>query len=407
LDWSIRCFEGLDIESKILIASDDLLEKDSSLENRFKVVIQNEKLGTGHAVMIARDFIDKKSDIVIINYGDTPFVKNETIRNMIARLEGCDCVFLGFRTGEISNKYGRFIVENDALIDIIEFKDACEDVRNIDLCNSGIVAIKTSALLENIDKIDNKNAACEYYLTDLVKILKKSNKITKFTQCDESEVMGVNSRADLAVAENEFQNSKRIEFMNNGVTMIDPKTVFFSHDTEIACDVEIEPFVFFGSGVSVGSGSKILANSYLENVKIRENCSIGPFARLRGGSIIENSVSIGNFVEVKGSKLGSKTKAKHLAYIGDVDAGSEVNFGAGSIVVNYDGFKKHRSVIGDGAFIGSNSSVISPLTIGQNSIIAAGSVVARGVDDDDLAISRSEQKNISNGARRYRGKKSN
>ncbi len=406
LNWSVRCFDGLNVEKKILVASEDLIVKDSSLNDRFSIVIQNEKLGTGHAVKICRDLIDEKSDIVIINYGDTPFVKSETIQNMISKLQSCDCVFLGFKTSDISNKYGRFIINQDQLIDIVEFKDASDSIREIDLCNSGIVAIKTSILLDNIDKIDNKNAACEYYLTDLVKILKNSNKIISFVKCDESEVMGVNSRSDLAMAESAFQDSQRDRFMNEGVTMRDPKTVFFSHDTVISNDVEIEPFVFFGQGVSIKSGSKILANSYLGNVVIGENCSIGPFARLRGNSKIEDSVVIGNFVEVKGSKIGKKSKAKHLAYIGDVDIGVGVNFGAGSVVANYDGFKKYRSVIGDWVIVGVNSSIISPLTIGSKSIIAAGSVITKNIDENELAISRTDQRNSVGGAERFRNKKS-
>jgi bifunctional UDP-N-acetylglucosamine pyrophosphorylase / glucosamine-1-phosphate N-acetyltransferase len=406
LDWSLRCFEELSIEKKILVASEDLIVKDSSLNDRFSIVIQNEKLGTGHAVKICRDLIDEKSDIVIINYGDTPFVKSETIQNMISKLQSCDCVFLGFKTSDISNKYGRFIINQDQLIDIVEFKDASDSIREIDLCNSGIVAIKTSVLLDNIDKIDNKNAACEYYLTDLVKILKNSNKIISFVKCDESEVMGVNSRSDLAMAESAFQDSQRDRFMNEGVTMRDPKTVFFSHDTVIQSDVEIEPFVVFGAGVSIESGSRILANSYLENVVIGENCSIGPFARLRGNSNIGDFVVIGNFVEVKGSKIGKKSKAKHLAYIGDSEIGCNVNFGAGSVIANCDGFKKHTSVIGDGVSVGSNSVIISPLKIGARSIIAAGSVVTKNIDENELAISRTDQRNSVGGAERFRNKKS-
>lgn len=406
LNWSVRCFDGLNVEKKILVASEDLIAKDSSLNDRFSIVIQNEKLGTGHAVKICRDLIDEKSDIVIINYGDTPFVKSETIQNMISKLQSCDCVFLGFKTSDISNKYGRFIINQDQLIDIVEFKDASDSIREIDLCNSGIVAIKTSVLLDNIDKIDNKNAACEYYLTDLVKILKNSNKIISFVKCDESEVMGVNSRSDLAMAESAFQDSQRDRFMNEGVTMRDPKTVFFSHDTVISNDVEIEPFVFFGQGVSIKSGSKIFANSYLENVLIGKNCSIGPFARLRSNSNIEDSAVIANFVEVKGSKIGAKSKVKHLAYIGDVDIGVGVNFGAGSVVANYDGFKKYRSVIGDGVIVGVNSSIISPLIIGSKSIIAAGSVITKNIDENELAISRTDQRNSVGGAERFRNKKS-
>ena len=406
LNWSVRCFDGLNVEKKILVASEDLIAKDSSLNDRFSIVIQNEKLGTGHAVKICRDLIDEKSDIVIINYGDTPFVKSETIQNMISKLQSCDCVFLGFKTSDISNKYGRFIINQDQLIDIVEFKDASDSIREIDLCNSGIVAIKTSVLLDNIDKIDNKNAACEYYLTDLVKILKNSNKIISFVKCDESEVMGVNSRSDLAMAESAFQDSQRDRFMNEGVTMRDPKTVFFSHDTVISNDVEIAPFVFFGQGVSIKSGSKIFANSYLENVLIGKNCSIGPFARLRSNSNIEDSAVIGNFVEVKGSKIGAKSKVKHLAYIGDVDIGVGVNFGAGSVVANYDGFKKYRSVIGDGVIVGVNSSIISPLIIGSKSIIAAGSVITKNIDENELAISRTDQRNSVGGAERFRNKKS-
>jgi bifunctional UDP-N-acetylglucosamine pyrophosphorylase/glucosamine-1-phosphate N-acetyltransferase len=404
LNWSVRCFDGLNVEKKILVASEDLIAKDSSLNDRFSIVIQNEKLGTGHAVKICRDLIDEKSDIVIINYGDTPFVKSETIQNMISKLQSCDCVFLGFKTSDISNKYGRFIINQDQLIDIVEFKDASDSIREIDLCNSGIVAIKTSVLLDNIDKIDNKNAACEYYLTDLVKILKNSNKIISFVKCDDSEVLGVNSRSDLAMSESAFQDSQRDRFMNEGVTMRDPKTVFFSHDTVISNDVEIEPFVFFGQGVSIKSGSKIFANSYLENVLIGKNCSIGPFARLRSNSNIEDSAVIGNFVEVKGSTISKNAKAKHLSYIGDATVGEGANIGAGTITCNYNGFEKFKTHIGKNVMIGANSTLVAPVMISDGAYIAAGSVITEDVGPNNLAISRTQQQEKNAWALSFRAK---
>lgn len=401
---SIKCFLGLHISKKILVASDELINFNKNLLCDFDVSIQKNKLGTGHAVLSCIEKIQKNS-IVIINYADTPFVKKETIEKMIQKISTCDCVFLGFKTGNILNKYGRLILKDEELVEIIEYKDAGEDIKNIDLCNSGIIAIKSDVLIENISKIDNKNASNEYYLTDIVKIIKSNGMKSKIVICDENEVMGVNSRVDLSIAERYFQQNEQTKHMINGVTIQNPDSVYFSHDTKIENDVEIEPNVYFGTGVDIKSGARILAGSYLCDVKIENNCQIGPYARIRGGSEIMEKAIIGNFCEVRSSKIGKSVKAKHLSYIGMAEIGENSNIGAGTVFGNYDGFSKFESKLGRGVFTGVNSSIISPVDIGDGAFIGAGSVITKSVESDAIAIERCEQVNIQNAAKRYREKR--
>lgn len=381
--------------------------------NNYTSILQTEQLGTGHAVKTVIDNMIglNHESIALIMYADTPLIKAESLEEMIRQIthQGKIGAFLTFNTSDISNKYGRIILDdNNNIVEIIEYKDASDKVKSQTLCNSGIIAIKMGELVNLINKLDNKNAASEYYLTDICKInhIEKLGKIASIL-CDEADTMGVNSRYELSLIEAEFQKRKRIDAMNNGVTMIDPNSVYFSHDTKIESDVIIEPNVIFKENVIIESGAKILANSYLDNCTIKNGASIGPFARIRAGTIISENASIGNFVEVKKSKIGSKTKIMHLSYIGDSNVGEKTNIGAGTITCNYDGFKKYNTNIGSGTFIGSNSIIISPVNIGNNAIVAANSTITKDVMDDEIAISRTEQRNIKDGAKRFRMKKSN
>ncbi len=381
--------------------------------NNYTSIIQTEQLGTGHAVKTVIDNMIgiNKDSIALIMYADTPLIKAESLEEMINQIthQGKIGAFLTFNTSDLSNKYGRIILDdNNNITEIIEYKDANDDIRSKSLCNSGIIAIKMGELTHLISKLDNKNAASEYYLTDICKInhIQKLGNIASIL-CDETDTMGVNSRYELSLVEAEFQKRKRIDAMNNGVTMIDPNSIYFSYDTKIENDVTIEPNVIFKENVIIESGANILANSYLDNCKIKSGASIGPFARIRAGTIISENASIGNFVEVKKSKIGSKTKIMHLSYIGDSNVGEKTNIGAGTITCNYDGFKKYNTNIGSGTFIGSNSIIISPINIGNNAIIAANSTITKDVMDDEIAISRTEQRNIKDGAKRFRAKKSN
>ncbi len=404
LRHSMGCFSELNLAKKILVASEDLLLQDREIEKDFTVVIQKEKLGTGHAIMCCKNELESDS-ICIINYADTPFVKKETILKMLDAIKTCDCVFLGFKTSDVSNKYGRLIVKNDELLDIIEYKDASDEIRKQDLCNSGIIAIKSNVLRDNIDKITNNNASGEFYLTDIVKIIGKGGFKSKFVMCEEDEVMGVNSRLDLANAEKYFQKMMQKYHMENGVTLQNPDSIYFSHDTKIANDVTLEPNVYFSEGVEIDSGCCILASSYLSDVTIGKNCTVGPFARIRGVSEIGDNSIVGNFVEIKNTKLKNDVKAKHLTYLGDVEIDKNTNIGAGTIFANYDGFSKFSSKIGKNVSIGINSSLISPIEIGDGAIIAAGSIIVKNIEENSIAIARAEQRNIANAAERYRQKR--
>lgn len=394
IDFSLQHFQN-----NIVIASEELLELREDL--RPHSVIQKEQLGTGHAVQCAESHVND-SDLVYILYADTPFVPHAILDQMRLSINEFDAVFLGFNTNNLENKYGRIIMHEQSIDKIVEYQDASQDIKNIPLCNSGIVCAKGEKLKYALSKITNNNASSEYYLTDIVNHIKCT-----MIYCQEEDVLGVNSRVDLANAEKLYQNTLAQKHMQNGATLLKPETVYFSYDTQIASDVIIEENVHFGLGVNIASGTTIKAMSYLENCTINENCTIGPFARIRPGTILENGVHIGNFVEIKKSHLAHGVKANHLSYIGDATIGAKTNIGAGTIFCNYDGFQKHHSQIGDNVFIGSNACIISPINIDDNAIIAAGSVIAQNVEENAISISRPEQKILKNAAIRYRSSKDN
>lgn len=360
---------------------------------------QNEQLGTGHAVMMARDFFRNKNGDTLVLYGDVPFIPKDVMEKMITArhrdLQGKKpaMVVLGFEA-EDPGKYGRLILSPDGTLEkIVEYKDAREEEKAITLCNSGMMIFDTKKLDEMLDHLSNDNAAREYYLTDLVEIARSKEEIVAVTMATEDDVMGVNSRSDLAVAESVFQNKLRQKAMDEGVTLVDPSTVYFSADTEIASDVTIEPNVFFGTKVKISSGCVIKANSHIEGTTIGEDAQIGPFARLRPGTHLDDKTKIGNFVETKKTYLGTGSKINHLSYIGNAEVGQNVNIGAGTITCNYDGFNKYKTMINDGVFIGTNTSLIAPVSIGSDAMTAAGSVIDKDIPAEALAIERTKQVN--------------
>lgn len=359
------------------------------------VVLQAEQLGTADAVKAARaPLVDFTMGTVFVLYGDTPFIAIETLKEMIAQREnGAGIVVLGFRPDD-PGAYGRLIVDDAGRLQrIVEFKDASETERAVTLCNSGVMAIDASLLFRLVDAVDDNNAKGEFYLTDIVGLARDDNIDCVVVEADPDELQGINSRADLAAAEAFWQARRRREVMDEGVTLRDPATVYFSYDTQFEPDVVIGQNVVFGPGVTVGRDVEIKAFSHLEGVKIGESASVGPFVRLRPGAVLEAGVKVGNFVEVKNAVMGRGAKASHLSYIGDAEVGPEANIGAGTITCNYDGFFKYKTKIGAGAFIGSNTALVAPVTVGEGAIVAAGSVITVDVDSDALALGRGRQAN--------------
>lgn len=405
----IKTVEKIDTKETIIVVSEENNEDITKcLSDKEKLVIQKERKGTGDATKTAIDIISNINNPVLITYGDMPLVESETYTKMIKRIyeENVSIVALGFYTKDTTNKYGRFKINADNNLEsIIEFKDATEEERKNPLCNAGIYVIKNAELLKNLlERIDNKNASGEYYLTDIIKIAYKQKLKCVYDIAMENEVMGVNSRNELAVAEKIFQDKKRQEFMLSGVTLQEPSTVYFSYDTIIENDVTIEPNVFFANGVKIKSGTVIKSFSYLEDCEINNNVTIGPFARIRPGTVLKNNCKVGNFCEIKKSTIGNGTKINHLSYIGDTEIGDNTNIGAGTITCNYNGYTKSKTKIGNNSFIGSNTIMIAPINIGNNTMTAAGSVITNDVIDGAIAISRSEQKNLDQGMIRYRKK---
>ncbi len=354
---------------------------------------QEPQLGTAHAVLAAREALEGFEGDVFVLYADTPFIRPETLAKMaVERRKGAAVVVLGFEAADPAG-YGRLIVENDQLEAIVEEKEATPSEKSVRLCNSGVMCIDGVQALALLNRVKNDNAKGEYYLTDIVGLARLRNLRCAVVTCDEAETLGVNSRADLAVAETALQQRLRSGAMANGATLIAAETVFFSADTRIAPDVVVEPNVVFGPGVSVEAGARIRAFSHLENCHVATNAIIGPYARLRPGAEIGEHARVGNFVEIKNAKLGAGAKANHLSYIGDASVGAGANLGAGTITCNYDGFLKHRTEIGENAFIGSNSALVAPVRVGDGAYVGSGSVVTRDVEEDALAISRARQEN--------------
>ena len=370
-----------------------------------EIAVQEPQLGTGHAVQQAQEVLAGFDGDVLILYGDVPFVPTKTMEAMLDRLNDSDCpavVVLGFEPFD-GLQYGRVIAwDTGRITKMVEYKDATLAERDFPLCNSGLMAARAEDLFALLARVGNDNAAQEYYLVDIVNIAIADGRDCVVITTDPFDVAGINSRAELAMMETDWQARRRMQAMNEGATLIAPETVWFAHDTKVGRDVLIEPNVFFGPGVTIADKVTIRGFSHIEGATIASGAEVGPFARLRPGAVLEEKSKIGNFVEMKKARLGKGAKANHLAYLGDADVGAGANIGAGTITCNYDGFLKYRTEIGAGAFIGSNSALVAPVTIGDGAIVAAGSVVTADVHADALAIARGSQEVKPNWAKRFR-----
>lgn len=365
------------------------------------IAVQEPQLGTAHAVLCAKEAIGDFDGDVAILYADTPMVETSTLLSVFDTLETCDVAVLGFEA-EDPAAYGRLIESNGALEAIVEAKEATPAQLAINLCNSGVMAADRAQLFAALDQVGNDNVKGEYYLTDVVEIMRQSGGTAKAVRGSESEMLGVNSRVDLAAAHTAFQSQMRRSMLDAGVTLRDPDSVYFSFDTVIERDATIAENVVFGLGVSVKTGAIIHAFSHVEGAIIGEGASVGPFARLRKGTDLGANTKIGNFVEVKNTEMGEGAKASHLTYLGDANVGANANVGAGTVTCNYDGYFKHRTEIGEGAFIGTHTSLVAPVKVGKGGFTATGAVVTRDVPDDALAIARVKQENKLGWAARFR-----
>ena len=386
-------FAELDLKRTVVVVGDKREQLDAALADRgVTTALQEPQLGTAHAALQARAALEGFSGHILVCFGDCPMVRADTVRRLIAALnEGAKVAVLGFRPAD-PLAYGRIIADADGTVSkMVEYKDANAEERACDLCNSGLIVAHSDDMWPLLDAVDNDNAQGEYYLPDVATGAIARGDRVKVIETDADEVAGINSRAELATAEAQWQALKREEAMAGGASLKAPETVFFSWDTELGRDVTVEPNVVFGPGVSVADGATIRAFSHLEGARVGEGCSVGPYARLRPGAVMEKDSKVGNFVEMKKTTLGEGAKANHLTYLGDTEVGAGANIGAGTITCNYDGYFKYKTVIGERAFIGSNSALIAPVRIGADAIVAAGSAVSRDVGDGDLRVVRGDQ----------------
>ncbi len=401
----LRTAQALSPERVVVVTSPDapaVGEAARALRPDALDVPQRDRLGTAHAALQAREALAGFEGDVLVLYGDTPLVRPESLAAMsAARAEGASVVVLGFHA-EDPAPYGRLIVEDGELTAIVEAKEASPEQLAIHFSNSGVMCIEAARMWTWLDRVSDDNAKGEFYLTDLVAIAREDGARAVAVECPEAETLGVNSRIDLAAAEAAFQARMRREAMEQGATLTAPETVFFAHDTELAPDVSIGPNVVFGPGVRIETGAEIRAFCHLEGCTVASGAVVGPFARLRPGARIGADAHVGNFVEVKNATLGEGAKANHLTYIGDADIGARANIGAGTITCNYDGFLKHRTTIGEGAFIGSNTALVAPVTVGDGASVGAGSVVVEDVPADALAVARGRQEVRPGAAARLR-----
>ena len=384
---------ALELERSILVAGHGFEAVEAAaqaLDDDIVVARQTEQLGTAHAVLQAKQALAQVAGDAVVLYADTPFIRPQTLEAMAAaRAEGADVVVLGFEAQD-PGRYGRLVVEGGALTRIVEFKDATEAERAITLCNSGVVMAEAALLFELVGAVGNDNAAGEYYLTDIVEIARTRGLSSVAVRCDEAETLGINTRAELAAAEARFQARARAQALADGVTLIAPETVFFAQDTVLGRDALIEPNVYFGPGVTVETGARIRAFSHLEGCHVSRDAIVGPYARLRPGAELAEGARVGNFVEIKQAEIAAGAKVNHLTYIGDACVGENANIGAGTITCNYDGVFKHRTDIGANSFIGSNTMLVAPVSIGDGAMTATGTVVTRDVPGGAMAVGRAK-----------------
>ena len=355
-------------------------------------VVQEPQLGTAHAVAQAAPLLADAPGDAIVLYGDTPFIRPETLAAMLAARAQHAVVVLGFHAAN-PGRYGRLLIDGNTLLAIREFKDASDEERAITLCNSGVICADAKTLFSLVAEVGNANAAGEYYLTDIVELARKRGLTAGVVICDEAETMGINTRTELAAAEAAFQARARADALDNGVTLTAPETVFFALDTHIGRDAIIGPNVLFGPGVTIESGAEIKGFCHLEGCHVSRGADVGPFARLRPGAELAEDVHVGNFVEIKNAILDEGVKVGHLSYIGDADVGEFTNIGAGTVTCNYDGVMKHRTRIGKRAFIGSDTMLVAPVSIGDGALTASGSVITEDVPAEAVALARAKQVN--------------
>ena len=383
----------------VVVAGARREQVEAAVARRAMVAVQDEQRGTAHAVLAARDALAGFDGDVLILFGDAPLVETATMRRLLDALTpDTGVAVLGFRPAD-PGAYGRIVADaNGRIAKMVEFKDASPAERAVDLCNSGVTAVRSAELWPLLARVGNANAAGEYYLPDIVALADRPGAVI---ETGASEVAGVNSRAELAAVEEAWQDNARAAMMAAGVSLVAPETVWFAYDTEVGRDVTIEPNVVFGPGVMIGDGATIHAFCHLAGATIGAGASVGPFARLRPGTNLGAHAKVGNFVEIKAASIGGGTKVSHLSYIGDATIGANANIGAGTITCNYDGFFKYRTTIGAGAFIGSNSALVAPVTIGDGAIVAAGSVITADVEAGALALARGTQTSKPGWATRF------
>ena len=398
--------DALGAEKRVVVLGKGREQVEAAIAGRgVEIAVQAEQKGTGHAVQQAANALAGYDGPVIILYGDTPFVESETLGRMLDRLNGASGPGIVVLASSPADplRYGRIILgEGDRVAKMVEYKDATDEERAVRLCNSGMMAVRGSDLFRWLAQVGNDNAAHEYYLPDIVNIAAAESREAVVIEGDPYEAAGVNSRAELAHLELEWQRRRREQALEEGATLIDPESVWFAFDTRLGRDVTVEPHVVFGPGVSVADGATIHAFSHIEGATIGAKASIGPFARIRPGTSLGEKSKVGNFVELKKAEVAEGAKVNHLSYVGDASVGANANIGAGTITCNYDGFGKYRTVIGAGAFIGSNTALVAPVSVGDGAIVGAGSVITRDVEPDSLAVERNEQKGVAGWARRFR-----
>src|SRR4051812_42394072 len=398
--------DALGADKRVVVVGKGREQVEGAIAGRnVTVALQEEQKGTGHAVQQASDALAGYEGPVLVLYADTPFVEADTLRRMLDRLdgEGGPGVVVLASSPPDPLKYGRIVLgEGDRIAKMVEYKDASEEERAVRLCNSGMMAVRAKDLFRWLDKVGNDNAAGEYYLPDIVNVAGAEGREAVVIEGDPYEAAGVNSRAELAHLELEWQRRRREQALDEGATLIDPESVWFAYDTKLGRDVTVEPHVVFGPGVAVADGATIHAFSHIEGATIGAKASIGPFARIRPGTRLAERTKVGNFVELKNANVAEGAKVNHLSYVGDASVGERANIGAGTITCNYDGFGKYRTEIGDGAFIGSNTALVAPVRVGQGAIVGAGSVITRDVEADSLAVERGEQKGLAGWAKRFR-----
>lgn len=382
--------------------ADDIAASVKKYAPKATIAIQEKSLGTAHAVLAAEKALKGHKGAVLVCYGDTPFIAANTLKSLVTALKKNTVAVLGFEPKDPAD-YGRLVTNPKGELEaIVETREAAPAIKKIGLCNSGVMGFDGATLFSLLKQVKPNNSKKEYYLTDMVAIARAAKSKAFVVKAPEAEVLGVNSQSQLADAESLFQNILRARAMENGVRMIDPTTIYLRADTKFGKDVVLHPHIVFGDGVTIGDAVEIRSFSHIEHATLGKNTKVGPFARIRPNTVTAEDVHIGNFVEIKNSKLAKGAKVNHLSYVGDSEVGKGANIGAGTITCNYDGVNKYKTEIGDGAFIGSNTSLVAPVTIGKGAVIGAGSTITKDVEADALAINTMPQKIEKNGAKRLR-----